>query len=73
MKIARENDLVNFRGAKVEVTPLHEGPSLVFAEIVPLSEVTKDTRGSACPDEATQIVRVVWNGGASESGGTWRF
>ena len=54
---------VNFRGAKVEVTPLHEGPSLVFAEIVPLSEVAKDTRGSACPDEATQIVRVVWNGG----------
>ena len=24
---------VNFRGAQVEVTPLHEGPSLVFAEV----------------------------------------
>ena len=45
------------------MTPLHEGPSLVFAEIVPLSEVSQDTRGSACPDEVTQIVRVVWNGG----------
>ena len=36
---------------------------LSFAEIVPLSEVSQDTRGSACPDEVTQIVRVVWNGG----------
>ena len=54
---------VNFRGAQVEVTPLHEGPSLVFAEIVPLSEVAQDTRGSVCPDEVSQIVRVVWNGG----------
>ena len=54
---------VNFRGAQVEVTPLHEGPSLVFAEIVPLSEVAQDTRGSVCPDGVSQIVRVVWNGG----------
>ena len=54
---------VNFRGAQVEVTPLHEGPSLVFAEVVSLSEVAQDTRGSACPDEVSQIVRVVWNGG----------
>ena len=54
---------VNFRGAQVEVTPLHEGPSLVFAEIVPLSEVAQDTRGSVCPDEVSQIVRVVWDGG----------
>ena len=35
----------------------------MFAEIVPLSEVAQDTRGSVCPDEVSQIVRVVWNGG----------
>ena len=54
---------VNFRGTQIEVTPLQEGPSLVFAEVVPLNSVTEDTRGSACPDEVKQILRVTWNGG----------
>ncbi len=54
---------VNFRGTQIEVTPLQEGPSLVFAEVVPLNSVAEDTRGSACPDEVNQIVRVTWNGG----------
>ena len=61
--VSGKGSRVNFQGAQIEVRPLHEGPSLVFAEIVPLSEVAQDTRGSVCPDEVSQIVRVVWNGG----------
>ena len=54
---------MNFRGTQVEVTPLQDGPSLVFAEIVPLNNVAQDTRGSACPDDVNQIIRAIWNGG----------
>lgn len=52
---------VNFRGSRVSVTPLDAGPSLVLGEIVP--EPPRETRGSACPDDTAQIVRVTWAGG----------
>lgn len=59
---------INFRGASVAVTPLHAGPSLVFAESVPKGQWRLD-QGEAevpadCPaDGLKQIVRVVWDGG----------
>ncbi|MCH2372531.1 MAG: hypothetical protein MK324_18725 [Pirellulales bacterium] len=61
--VSDKRSKVNFRGTQVEVTPLQDGPSLVFAEIVPLNNVAQDTRGSACPDDVNQIIRVIWNGG----------
>lgn len=65
----------NFKGARVDVTPLKDGPFLVTAEIV--SDVEKDmglsaagTRGSLCSNESTvQQLRVVWAGGVTLKGG----
>ncbi|ESQ75141.1 hypothetical protein [Asticcacaulis sp. AC402] len=62
---------INFKGTKVEVTPLNAGPTLVFAEIVPEAQWalgTKATRlpwggGSRCPVGTKQVVRVTWGGG----------
>jgi len=56
-------DPVNFRGTQVPVTPLEAGPSLVLAELVPDSEWSIKTRGTACPVGIQQVVRVTWAGG----------
>lgn len=64
---------VNYRGAKVAVTPLEAGPGLVFAEMVPLDQVkVRDGgwgAGSGCPADTRQIVRVVWAGGVRRKDG----
>lgn len=44
-------------------TPLDAGPSLVSAEIVPRRIWLQSGRGSACPSESPQVVRVTWAGG----------
>lgn len=54
---------VSFRGLHTDVIPLDAGPSLVHAEIVPESEWTRKTRGTACPADIQQVVRVTWTGG----------
>ena len=71
---------MNFRGNNVSVTPLEEGPALVFAEIVPESqwELGKPRAtglrrfgapGDGCPEGTQQVVRVVWAGGVTKPGG----
>lgn len=68
---------VNFRGARVDVTALEAGPSLVWAEIVPKSqwelggEATTSPwgGGNRCPAGTEQVVRVTWNGGITKPGG----
>jgi len=64
---------VNFRGAKVGVTPLEAGPSIVLAEMVPLDQVPVREgnwgAGSGCPADTRQIVRVVWSGGVRRKDG----
>lgn len=68
---------VNFKGASVEVTPLEDGPSLVFAEIVPESQWDLGGKattspwggGNRCPVGTEQVVRVAWNGGITKPGG----
>ncbi len=70
---------VNFRGTSVEVTPLEDGPSLVYAEIVPESEwelgkpqatgINFGAPGDGCPEGTQQVVRVVWAGGVTKPGG----
>ena len=67
----------NFRGSRVDVTRLEEGPSLVLAEIVPEEEWALNqsaTRfpfggGSGCPEATRQVVRATWNGGVTKPGG----
>ncbi|MEL6324452.1 MAG: hypothetical protein AAFQ84_09525 [Pseudomonadota bacterium] len=68
---------VNFKGAKVNATPLEDGPTIVWAEVVP--EADWDLGGAAtalpwgggdrCPVGTAQIVRVTWNGGITKPGG----
>jgi len=68
---------VNFRGAKVAVTPLEAGPTMVWAEVVPEAQWElgrKATRlpwggGERCPVGTKQVVRVTWNGGVTKPAG----
>jgi hypothetical protein len=54
---------VNFRGAETSVIPLAAGPTLVWAEIVSEQVWSQAGRGSACPANSEQVVRVTWAGG----------
>ncbi len=58
-----DGDPVNFRGAEIEVIPLAEGPTLVWAGIVPQEIWSQSGRGTACPADSQQVVRVTWAGG----------
>jgi len=65
----RSGGPVNFKGQTASVTPLHAGPSLVLAEIVPKGIWSVSGRGSACPSESRQVVRVTWDGGVRRPDG----
>jgi len=66
---------LDYRGARIDVTPLARGPTMVMAERADESAADpglglRRTRGSACPtDGARQAVRVVWAGGVTLRGG----
>lgn len=68
---------LNFKGAKVEVTPLTAGPTMVFAEIVPQAQWQLGGRatalpwggGSRCPVGTKKVVRVTWGGGVRKNDG----
>jgi len=68
---------VNFKGASVAATPLEDGPSLVWAEVVPQTQWELGGKattspwggGNRCPIGTAQIVRVTWNGGITKPGG----
>ena len=71
------DNTVNFKGARVTVTPLEVGPSLVWAETIPEAEWqlgAEGTRipfggGSGCPENTKQVVRATWNGGITKPNG----
>jgi hypothetical protein len=54
---------VNFRGTQTAVIPLADGPTLVWASIVPKQIWSQADRGSSCPTDTKQVVRVTWAGG----------
>lgn len=66
---------LDFRGARVDVTPLASGPSLVMAEVAdPASQDMglgqRRTDGDDCPSGGImQAVRVVWAGGVTLENG----
>ena len=66
---------LDFQGARIGVTPLARGPSLVMAEIAdPTAEDLglglRRTDGDDCPTEGIQqAVRVVWDGGVTLENG----
>ena len=66
---------LDFRGATVAVTPLEDGPSMIFAEVVEDWTLVgnlgpRRTRGSLCPsDNTVQAIRVTWAGGVTLANG----
>jgi len=66
---------LDFRGARIDVTPLAPGPSLVMAEIADptardLGLGQRRTDGAECPsDDIVQAVRVIWAGGVTLENG----
>jgi hypothetical protein len=74
--LSMDNSL-NFKGASAGVVQLEDGPSMVFAEVVPEGEWELDKKatplpfggGNGCPFGTRQVVRVVWAGGVTKPGG----
>lgn len=68
---------VNFKGASVAVTPLENGPHMVWAEHVPVEDwdIGKEATplpwggSSGVPKGTKQVVRVTWAGGVTKPGG----
>ena len=54
---------VDFNDTETDVIPLDAGPTLVLAEVISEDEWSKPGRGSACPPNTQQVVRVTWAGG----------
>lgn len=73
--LALDDSAQNFMGTTIEVTPLSAGPSLIYAESVPLAQWRLDQpsaprQGNGCPSATTlQAVRVTWAGGVSNADG----
>jgi hypothetical protein len=75
--VLSKDGTVNFRGASTRVTPLENGPSLVWAERVRQNEWELGrpaTRlpwggGNRCSTGTTQVVRVTWDGGVKKRDG----
>jgi hypothetical protein len=67
---------INYKNAKIAVTPLASGPTLILAEIVPQKQWQLGKKaggrgsGSGCHQGTMQIIRVVWTGGVEKADGT---
>lgn len=60
---------LNFLGARAEVIPLSDGPTLILAEVVPLGAWSLGAAGN-CPAEGVKtIVRATWAGGVRKPDG----
>ncbi|MEO0342196.1 MAG: hypothetical protein AAF198_02040 [Pseudomonadota bacterium] len=65
---------LNFNGARVDVTPLEQGPSMVVSEVLPenMWNLGGDGSqipwggGSFCPVDTRQVIRVSWDGGITK-------
>ena len=65
---------LNFKGAKVDVTPLEHGPSMVVSSVLPeeMWNLGGDGSrlpwggGSYCPVDTKQVIRVSWDGGITK-------
>jgi hypothetical protein len=68
---------LNFKGASIDVIPLEEGPTMIFAEIVPEEQWNVGQKatelpwsgGSGVVEGTQQVVRVTWVGGITKPGG----
>ena len=60
---ATDSPQVNFRGTQVSVIPLDAGPEIILATAVPKDIWSLSGRGTSCPTDTKQVVRVTWTGG----------
>jgi hypothetical protein len=64
---------VDYQGAKIAVTPLAAGPTMVLAERVAVESVPwrrgSWAEGSGCEKGTRQVLRVVWSGGVRRRDG----
>ncbi len=68
---------VNFKGARIKVTALEDGPTIIRAEVVPQSIWDLGANatslpwggGNRCPVGTQQVVRATWGGGVTKPGG----
>ncbi len=75
--VLSQDQSITFKGARVDVTPLEEGPGLVFAQILPEASWNLGQQatsipfggGSGCPVGTKQIVMVTWAGGITKPSG----
>ncbi len=73
--VLSSDQTVNFKSAKIAVTPLAPGPTLILAEVVPQAQWQLGKAGgprgsgSGCPQGTVQIVRAVWAGGVTIASG----
>ena len=66
---AKTGTTLNFSGLETHVIPLESGPTLVLAEVVSIDEWSIPGRGSPCPKDSLQVIRVTWAGGVRLPGG----
>lgn len=67
--VASLDGSLNFLGARVEVTPLSAGPTLVLAEVLAPEAWSLDATGDCPGDGVRAIVRATWAGGVRRPGG----
>ena len=70
---------LNFRNSSSTVIALEEGPTLIYAEVVPENQwdlgkaqstgLRFGAPGDGCPEATQQVARVVWTGGITKPGG----
>ena len=63
MSDGANGEAANFRGAQTDVIALDAGPTLVWAEVVSREIWSQSGRGTSCPSDTQQVVRVTWTGG----------
>ena len=76
-QILSQDQSITFKGARVAVTPLEEGPGLVFAQVLHEASWNLGQKatsipfggGSGCPMGTKQIVMVTWGGGITKPSG----
>lgn len=65
-----------YRGAQIKAIPLEDGPTLVLAQLIPMSQWKSGVRkssfgsGNGCPAGTAQVIRVTWAGGVLKPDGT---
>ena len=67
---------LNFKGTSIDIIPLEDGPTMIWAEVVPKEDWDLGKKATAlvwggssgAPEGTKQVVRVTWVGGVTKNG-----